>query len=300
MRTLGSAIALAVVASACDCGTPAKPIWIGVSGAPRVVAVSEAGDGVATVAEPPSLEGGVRALLARADGTILVLEEVDLGAPPAVLVDRSGARVAAFASADGSGAPLFDAENPPWAAASAPDGTIWVTGGLAPVRYAADGTFAGRAAPLPNATRGVAALPDGRMIVGYGLMGVALYLADGTLASTSTASLGPPDTYYGIDALAVRGTAILVSVLRHGIATEGIVMEASLAGGSLVPAGDPGASARLPWSASALVVDGDHVLAGPALAALAPPSCAIRLSSSLRASEGCVTGGAHRGVAVVR
>ena len=46
----------------------------------------------------------------------------------------------------------------------------------------------------------VAALQD---LLLYGLKGIALYAADGTLASTFAASLGPPDTYYGVDAIAV-------------------------------------------------------------------------------------------------
>lgn len=298
MRSLGPALAVALAAGACDCGGE-RPIWIGLRGDVRVVAVSEGGSDTATAAAPPSIESPVRALLARADG-ILVLEDADGAAPPAVLLAHSGGRLATFAAEDGSGAPLFDGANPPWAAASAPDGTIWVTGGRAPVRYAPDGTLAGVADAVPNPTRGIAALPDGRMIVTHGPMGIAIYGVDGTLASSFAASFGPSQTYYGLDALAAREGSILVAVLRHGIATKGIVIEATLGESSLVPVGDPDASARLPWTPSALVVDGDHVLAGPALGSLAPEWCAVRLSRDLAVDEGCVTPGTHRGIAVVR
>ncbi len=75
-------------------------------------------------AAAPALDAPVRALAARADGNVVVLQEPSEGAPPGVVVSREGARIAAFASSDAGGAPLFDAAGPPWAAAEAADGRI--------------------------------------------------------------------------------------------------------------------------------------------------------------------------------
>ncbi len=302
VRALGTALALAACASGCDCGGGGSPsaFWVGQRDLSSILLVSSSGE-VSLAAEAPAVAAPVRALLAQADGTIVVLEDVQGGAPPVLRLARSGERLAAFAAQDGSGTPLFDPAEPPWAVAEDANGTLWVTGRRAPARYAGDGTFLGRAAESPLPTRGIAALPDGRMVVTYGVQEVAVYAPDGSVAATFSPAFGPAETYYGIDALAARpdGT-LLVGVLRHGAATEGIVVEARLGEGVLVATRDPALAARLVWIPSALALDGDRVVVGPSLAPLAPPTCASFLSGDLTTDEGCVAAGDHRGVAVVR
>ncbi len=299
-RRSALAAALAAWAAACDRGGGAAPgttAWIGLRDEPRILAISTRGGPSAEAAAAPAIDGPVRALLGRGDGNVVALQDVSAGAPPAVLLSPSGERLVAFASADGSGAPLF-AGYQPWAAAEAPDGAVWVTGGPAPVRYARDGTFLGLAERPPYPTRGIAALPDGRMAVGYGNQGIALYATSGYIAELLSSAIGPKDTYHGMDAIAARpdGT-LLVAVLRHGILLEGVVVAARIEAGTFVAASDPEASARFPgWTPSAIAIAGGEVAVGPALGPLAPAACVERLSADLTARGGCLVPGSQRGV----
>lgn len=294
MRSPRARMALALAAALGCGGADAPTYWVGERGAARVLEVS-AGAAASVAVSAPALDAPVRALAARADGTVLVLQEVSGGAPPGVVVGREGRRRVTLASTDETGAPLFDASEPPWAAAEAADGRLWVTGRAAPAIFDADGAFVRRAAPLPFATRGVAALPDGRVLVTYGAGGAAAYAPDGASVEPLAVSFGP--TYSGVDAVAVRPDGgIVLAVLRHGAVTEGVLVDVALGPGTLAATGDPEGSARLPGLPSAIVAGVGEVVAGPALGSLAPPACAIALSPDLREVRGCVAPGAHRGV----
>jgi len=301
VRTRRAWLALALAAGACRCGGGDAPAtcWVGEAGAARVLAVSAAGEVLGVAAQAPALDAPVRALAPLSDGTIVVLQQPAGGAPPGVLLARDGSRIAALDATDGGGAPLFDAAGPPWAAAQASDGRLWVTGRAAPVLYEPGGGLAGLAAPLPFATRGIAALPDGRMLVTFGPGAAAVYAAGGASAETLAVTIGA--AYSGLDALALRADGtVLVAALRHGLTDDGVVVEADLDLdlGTLAVRGDPEASARLPGlPPSALAVANGAVLAGPALGTLAEPACVEVLSLDLGERRGCLAPGAHRGVA---
>ncbi len=300
MRTPALALA-AFVAGAAACGRGVTPpergvtVWLGDRDSARIIAASTSGGAAANAAVAPAIDGPVRALLRRADGNVVALQDISSGAPPAVLLSPAGDRLAAFASTDGTGAALFGPALP-WAAAEAADGKVWVTGGVAPVRYAADGEFVGLAASLGAPTHGIAALPDGRMAVSYEPYGVAIYGTDGSVVKVSPAF---GTAYYGIDALAAKPDgALLVAVLRHALDfVDGIVVAARIDAGSLVAVGDPEASARFTgWLPSAIAIAGGEVLVGPGLGPLAPATCVERLSADLKTSGGCLVPGAQRGV----
>jgi hypothetical protein len=301
VRSPGTRLALLLAATACDCGGEGgpAPFWVGEAGVARVVAVSAGRVVTGVAAAEPALDAPVRALAARADGTVVVLQEVAGGAPPGVVVGPGGARVAALAATGAGGATLFDAGEPPWAAAEAADGRIWVTGRAAPVLFERDGAFAGTAAALPFATRGVAALPDGRMLVTYGANGAALYAPGGASVEPLLVSVGA--AYSGVDAVAVRPDGgVVLAVLRHGVTTDGVLVDVALGPGSLAARGDPESSARLPGLPSAIVAGSDAVVAAPPLGSLAAPACAEVLTPDLRERRGCLAAGAHRGVTRLR
>jgi hypothetical protein len=304
VRARRTVLALAVAAAACDCvgdgsDEGGAAYWVGEAGEARVLGLSADGRVLAVAAAAPALDAPVRALAARGDGAVVVLQEVAGGAPPGVIVGRDGARIAPLAAADALGGALFDASEPPWAAAEGRDGRLWVTGRTAPVLFDAAGAYAGRAAPLPFATRGVAALADGRVLVTYGANGAALYAPDGGSVAPLAITIGA--AYSGVDAVAVRPDGgIVLAVLRHGVTTEGVLVDVALGEGSLGANGDPEASARLPGLPSAIVAGAGAVVAGPALGALAAPACAEAVSPDLRVRRGCLVAGAHRGVAPLR
>ncbi len=304
MRTPWSRVALPLALAACGGGPGpgggvAATFWVGEAGAARVLAVSGDGRVLSVAAQAPAIDAPVRALALLADGSVLVLQEVSAGAAPGVIVARDGARLARLAAAGPGGEPLFDAAEPPWAASQAADGRIWVTGRSAPVVFERDGTFVRAAAPLPFATRGVAALPDGRVLVTCGASSAALYGADGAAAEPLDVSVGA--TYSGVDAVAARTDGGLVlAVLRHGVTTDGVLVDVALGPGSLAATGDPEASARLPELPSAIAIGAHGVVAGPALGPLASPACAEALSPDLRERRGCIAPGAHRGVIPLR
>ncbi|HET8539700.1 MAG TPA: hypothetical protein VFL83_07495 [Anaeromyxobacter sp.] len=309
MRTSGTslALALALAAAACDCsgaaaGASPAAWWVGEAGAARVLAVAADGRVLDVAAAAPALDAPVRAVAGRGDGSFVVLQEVAAGAAPGVLVRRDGTRIASLAAEGPAGATLFDADAPPWAAAEAADGRIWVTGRPSPVLYERDGTWAATAVPVSQSsagTRGVAALPDGRVLVTWGANGAALYAPDGASVEALAVSVGA--AYSGVDAVAVRPEGGLVlAVLRHGVTTDGVLVDVALGPGSLAATGDPEASARLPTLPSAIVATSDAVVAGPALGRHAEAACAEALSADLRERRGCVVPGAHRGIAAAR
>lgn len=298
-------LALALALGACDCADP-PPVawWVGDAGAARVLAVSTDG-GLSVAAGAPAIDAPARALLPLGAGAVLVLQDVDGGAGPGVLLSRSGERLASLASRDGAGALLFDPAARPWAAAEARDGRIWVTGRRAPVIYAADGAFAGAAPELPFQTRGIAALPDGRVLVTYGVHDAAVYAAGGgsfeLLAVDLAAGFVSPDPYSGLDALAARADgSVVVAALRWGTSTQGVLVHARVEAGRLVAVDDPELSARLPALPSSIALAEDEAVAGPSLGTLASPACARRLSPDLRTAQGCLAEGSHRGVARLR
>jgi hypothetical protein len=176
-----------------------------------------------------------------------------------------------------------------------------VTGRTAPVLFDAGGAYAGRAASLPFATRGIAALADGRMLVTYGANGAALYAAGGESVEPLAVTVGDPEVYSGLDAVAVRPDGgIVLAALRHGVTVDGVLVDVALGEGSLAVVGDPDASARLPGLPSAIVAGADEVVAGPSLGTIAAPACAEVTSPDLRARRGCLAPGRHRGVARLR
>ena len=303
MSSKGSpfALALALAAGGCRGGDAAPPpVWLGEAGAARVLAVTPGG-AARVAAQGPALDTPVRALTALRGGAVLALQEPDAGAPPGVILSPMGERLAALDAVDGGGVALFDAGTRPWAAAEAKDGRIWVTGGARPVLYQASGAFAGFAAALPARTLGVAALPDGRMLVTWGAHDAAAYAADGSsfelLAVDVAAGFVTPDPYFGLDALAARpdGT-VVVAALRWGTATEGVLVHAAVTAGRLASIDDPELSARFPTLPSAILLACDGVVAAPSLGTLFAPACAERVSPDLRSRLGCLLAGAHHGV----
>jgi len=292
------ALAATAIVGACDCGGDAPAIfWIGEAGAARILSVAELG-AVGVAAEAPALDAPVRALAVLADGAVVVVQEVGGGAPPAVVLSPSGLRLATFDTLDGMGVPLFDPATPPWAAAQAADGRVWVTGRPAPAIFLPDGSFDGLAAALPSSTAGIALLPDGRMLVTHGTNGAAAYSADGTTMEPLSLDPGADPAYEGLDAVAVRpdGT-VVVAWLRRGVALEGVLVEAVVEPGVLRATGDPSASARLPSLSSSIVLGDGFVVAGPSLGPAAAPGCAELLSADLATRHGCLGPGAHRGIA---
>lgn len=302
-------LVLAFAVGACGRGGVAEPaLWVGEGGAPRVLSFTSPTASPTLAAGPPALDAPVRALLVRRDGSVVALQEPE-GAtsavvfPPAVLLSRSGRRVAAFAAEDGAGKRLFHATalDPalPWAAAEDVSGRVWVTGGHAPVVYAPSGALDLVAEELPSASRGIAALEDGRMVVGYGVQDVAIYLPTGAVERKLTADLGA--SCEGIDALhAAPDGTLLVATRRYGVIdSSGVVVRATL-GAGLSLAEDPELSASIGSSIpSALALHRGRVLVAPALGALAPPACARWLTEDLATDEGCAAPGPHRGAAWV-
>lgn len=293
-------LAPAAALVACGGGDGIGKIWIGEAGSPRILSFSERG-ALAVVAEPPTLDAPVRAIAARRDGAMVVLQETAGGAAPGVVLARSGARLATLDAVDGTGAVLFPPPAPPWAAAEASDGRIWVTGRAAPAIFRPDGGLAGFAVPLTAATFGIAPLPDGRMLVTFGVNGVAVYAADGSSAEVLVNALTTDPDWWGLDAVAARpdGT-VIVAVMHHGASIHGGLVEAALEPGRLAGRGDLGASARLSALPSSLVLGEGVVLAGPSLGGAAPAACVEVIAGDLGASHGCLTPGGHRGVARLR
>ncbi len=142
------------------------------------------------------------------------------------------------------------------------------------------------------------ALPDGRVIVSYGVQDLAIYAADGSLAGTLTPVLGAD--YEGIDALrAEEGGTLLVATRRFRVVSVGVVLRATL-GAGLSLAQDPELSTTIGAAIpSALGVGRGSILAAPSLGPLAPPACARWLSPDLATDGGCAAPGAHRGAAWV-
>lgn len=299
-RTHGSLLALVAAAIACDCGgSGIGDLWMGEAGAPRILSFTERGE-VAVAAEAPALDAPVRAMAVRGDGAIIVLQEVEAGAPPAVVLSPAGRRLATFAASVG-GAPIFPPATPPWAATQATDGRIWVTGRREPAIFLADGSFDGFAAALPGSSAGVAALPDGRVLVTYGANGAAVYSADGATLDLLVPDLSTDPAFRGLDAVAARPDgSVVVAVMHHGAVVEGAVVEAVVETGRLTARGDAAASARLSAPPSSLVLGDDFVVAGPSLGPAATPGCVEVLSPDLATRYGCVTPGVHRGVARLR
>lgn len=318
--TLALALALGAAVAACDCGGGggAPLLWVGLRGVPRVASFSAAGAALGVAAEAPVLDAPVRALLRRRDGAVVALQEpeacaggaLDLAAdacvpasaprvavPPAVLLSTTGERLAAFAGTDGAGAPLFTSAAPPWAAAEVAGGEVWVTGGAAPVVYAPGGGLVRLAEALPYATRGIAALPDGRVVVSYGVQTLAIYDATGAVVSRLEPALGPD--YEGIDGLAADASgALLVATRRFGVTAVAVVLRARLEAGALVLAQDPALSVALPGEVpSALVLAGGRIATAPSLARLAGPACGRWLSADLRQDLGCAVPAPHLGLA---
>ncbi len=293
-------LAPAAALAACSGGEGAGVIWMGEAGAPRVLSFSERGE-VAVAAEPPAIDAPVRAIAAGRDGAIVVLQETAGGAPPGVVLARSGARLATLDAADGTGAVLFPPVAQPWAAAEAADGRFWVTGRAAPAIFHPDGRLAGFAVPVTAATFGIAPLPDGRMLVTFGLNGVAAYAADGSSVEVLENALTAAPDWWGLDAVAARADGtVVVAVMHHGTSIHGGLVEAAVEPGRLAGRGDLGASVRLSTLPSALVLGDGLVLAGPSLGGAAPAACVERIAGDLSASHGCLAPGGHRGVARVR
>lgn len=311
MRLQGNSLVLVIAfaVGACDRRGVAEPaLWVGEGGSPRVLSFTSPTASATLAAGPPALDAPVRALLVRRDGGVVALQEPaagspDVPVPPAVLLSRGGGRLAAFAAKDRAGAPLFSASAPPWAVAEDASGRLWVTGGLSPVVYSASGAFERLAEELPSPSRGIAALDDGRMVVGYGVQDVAVYgtasVTDGVVAQTFTADLGA--SCEGIDALhAAPDGTLLVATRRYGVTdSSGVVVRATL-GAGLSLAEDPERSASIGSSIpSALALHRGRVLVAPALGPLAPPACARWLTEDLATDEGCAAPGPHRGAAWV-
>jgi hypothetical protein len=312
-------VALAALLAAC--GRAGEPLlWIATRDTPRILALRPSGLPVRLAAEPPVIDTPVRALLARRDGAVVVLQEpetcaggaLDLvadaclpaSAPrvavaPVLLLTPLGGRLATFPAADGGGAPLFTAAAPPWAAAEDAAGRVWVTGRTAPVVYAPGGALALAAEALAFPTRGVAALPDGRVVVSYGVADLAVYDAAGTVTLRLTEPLGPDHDV--IDGLAADGADLLVATRRFGVSSAAIVLRVRLEGTTLVSVQDAALSAALPGGVpSALAVAAGRVITSPALGRLAPAACGRWLSSDLRADLGGLAGAPHRAVAWIR
>ncbi len=303
MGTRGTLLALAVALGACDCDGREPALWVGERGAPLVLSFVSAAVPGAVAAAPPDLDTPVRALLVRRDGAIVALQEPEAGSPPvpvppAVLLSRAGRRIAAFAGTDAGGSRLFSPGAPPWAAAEDLSGRVWVTGRPSPVVYAPSGILERLAEALPSASRGIAALPDGRMVVSYGVQDLAIFAADGTRIGTVTPVFGA--SYGGIDALrAEEGGMLLVATRRFGVTSAGIVLRAKL-GAGLSLEQDPELSTTIGAAIpSALDVHGGRILVAPSLGPLAAGACARWLSHDLATDGGCAAGGAHRGAAWV-
>lgn len=312
-------VALAALLAAC--GRAGEPqLWVATRDTPRIVALGPSGLPVRLAAEPPVVDTPVRALLARRDGAVVVLQEPEtcaggtldpvadacqppgatrVAAPPVLLVAPLGGRLATFAAVDGGGAPLFTAAAPPWAAAEDAAGRVWVTGRTAPVVYDRGGALALAAAPLAFPTRGVAALADGRVVVSYGVADLAVYDAAGAVLLRLAEPLGPDHDV--IDGLAADGADLLVATRRFGVSSAAIVLRVRLEGTTLVSVQDAALSAALPGGVpSALALAAGRVMAAPALGRLAPAACGRWLAGDLRAELGCLAGGPHRAAAWIR
>jgi hypothetical protein len=316
VRLRAAPLALALALAGCDCGGAPDPVlWVGLRDTPEVAEFGAGGGPAGRVASPPAIDTPVRALLVRRDGAVVALQEPercaagtldpaaeaclpDGGAPtavaPAVLLSRLGQRLLAFAGEDGGGAPLFTASTPPWAAAEDATGRIWVTGRPAPVVYGRSGALALDPAPLAYATRGVAPLPDGRVVVSYGVQALAVYDADGAVVSRIEPALTAE--YEGIDGLAAEpGGTLLLATRRFGVTSSGVVVRARLEAGALVLL-DPDRSAALGGGVpSALSLAGGRVLAAPPLGRFAAPACARWIPTDLARDDGCAVPGLHRG-----
>ena len=312
MRLPGNSLVLVIAfaVGACDRGGVAEPaLWVGEGGSPRVLSFTSPTASATLAAGPPALDAPVRALLVRRDGGVVALQEPDgreprrarpaRGAPLPRRREARGVRREGRERARRSSAPSA----PPWAVAEDASGRLWVTGGLSPVVYSASGAFERLAEELPSASRGIAALDDGRMVVGYGVQDVAVYgtasVTDGVVAQTFTADLGA--SCEGIDALhAAPDGTLLVATRRYGVIdSSGVVVRATL-GAGLSLAEDPERSASIGSSIpSALALHRGRVLVAPALGPLAPPACARWLTEDLATDEGCAAPGPHRGAAWV-
>jgi hypothetical protein len=322
-----AALVALAAAAACRCGPGDGPgagprIWVGAVDAVRVDAIEPHGART-TVATAPALDAPVRVLLPLSDRNVLALQEAeacdggtfdpsDACTPaaasrplaPGVVLDREGHRVRALAALDGHGAPLFTWKQPPWAATQDPSGRIWVTGRTAPVVYGETGAFAldpELVATLPYATRGAAALADGRVLVSYGPQDLAIYAADGTLTEQLAPALGAD--YEGIDGLlALPGGNLLLGTSRwFGVTSAGVVLEGRLdPGGVLTLLVDPSLCATVGEGIpSALARVPGAFITAPSLVRLFPPDCGRWLSPDLAADHGCIAPEPHRGVAWV-
>lgn len=315
-RPLALGALLAALAAACD--RPGEPLlWVGAVDAPRILALRPSGVPLRVAAGPPALDAPVRALLPRGDGAVVVLQEPEVCAggaldavadacvpagaprravPPVLVLSPLGDRIAALPARDGGGAPLFTAALPPWAAAEDAAGRVWITGRTAPVVYGRDGAIVLSPEPLAFPTRGVAALPDGRVVVSAGVGDLAVYDAAGAVVQRLPAALG--GDYDVVDALAADGGDLLVATRRFGVTSAAVVLRGRLEGSALVLAGDPARAPGLPGGVpSALGLAAGRVLAAPALGRLAPAACGRWLTADLGAELGCLAGGPHRAAA---
>jgi hypothetical protein len=295
-------------------------VWVGALGAARLDAVDPTGAGTLLIAAPPTIDAPVRAIRELADGSVLVLQEpevcdggsIDPGSgacvpadaprravPPGVVLSRAWHRAAPLAAVDAGGTPLFTWAAPPWAAAQDPAGRLWVTGRTAPVVYGTGGAVVLTPDPLPFPTRGVAALPDGRVVVSYGVQDLAVYRADGTVSESIATDLAAD--LQGIDALLARpdGT-LLLATERFGVTSSGVVLLGRLDPGALTLLVDPAQCASLAGGLPSALGAGDGVVfTAPPLGRLAPPQCGRRVSLNLGADLGCLAPEAHHGAARV-
>jgi hypothetical protein len=294
-------------------------IFVGALDAARLDAVDPTGAGTMLIAAPPTIDAPVRAIRALADG-MLVLQEpevcdggsIDPGSgacvpadaprravPPGVVLSRALHRAAPLAAVDAGGTPLFTWAEPPWAVDQDRAGRLWVTGRSAPVVYGTDGAVALAPDPLPYPTRGVAALPDGRVVVSYGVQDLAVYRADGTVAESIATDLGPD--LQGIDALLARPDgSLLLATERFGVTSSGVLLHGRLDPGALTLLVDPAQCASLAGGLPSAISSGDGVFfTAPPLGRLAPPQCGRRVSGSLRADLGCFAPEPHHGAAWV-
>ncbi len=322
-RRSASLVLLAGLAAGCPTcdhlGGEAQ-IWVGALDAARLDAVDPSGAGTLLIAAPPTIDAPVRAIRTISAGNVVVLQEPEVcdggtldpgsgacvpadaprrAVPPGVLLSRAWHRMAALAAVDAGGAPLFTWAEPPWAAAQDPSGRIWVTGRTAPVVYGSDGAVALAPEPLPFPTRGVAALPDGRVVVSYGVQDLAVYTAQGTVSESFAVDLGPD--LQGLDALLARPDgSLLLGTRRFGVTSSGVVLLGRLDPGALTLLVDPAQCATLAGGLPSALGAGDGVyFTGPPLGRLSPPQCGRWVSADLRHDEGCIAPEPHRGAARV-